>query len=73
MRKVYVQVDARFTADGKIIPHRIVWEDGKVYTIDEVLDIRRAASLKAGGIGMRYLVRLRSTTYSRKKRGSIVC
>ncbi len=58
MRKVYVQVDARFTADGKIIPHRIVWEDGKVYTIDEVLDIRRAASLKAGGIGMRYLVRL---------------
>ncbi len=57
-RKVFVEVTARFDAEGKITPLSILWEDGTAYEIDRVLDIRRAASLKAGGIGIRYTVRI---------------
>lgn len=62
--KVYVAVDARFEPDGKLLPLKVTWEDGRDYEIDQVLDIRRAASLKAGGAGVRYTVRIgRSQTY----------
>ena len=54
MSKIYVCVTAEFTPDGKLIPKSIQWEDGRVFDIQKVLDIRRAASLKAGGVGMRY-------------------
>lgn len=57
-RKVFVEVTARFDAEGKITPLSLLWEDGTVYEIDRVLDIRRAASLKAGGMGIRYTVRI---------------
>ncbi len=58
-RKVFVEVTARFDREGKVIPLSIRWEDGTVFEIDRVLDARRAASLKAGGQGMRYTVRIR--------------
>ena len=61
--KVYVGVDARFDTEGRIIPLPITWEDGRVYGIDRVLDMRRAASLKAGGAGTRYTVRTVSYTH----------
>lgn len=57
-RKVYVAVTAEFDPDGTITPLSMVWEDGTTYEIDRVLDIRRAASLKAGGLGIRYTVRI---------------
>ena len=56
--KRYVEVTARFTADGDIIPLKILWHDGSVFFIDRVLDIRPAASLKAGGAGIRYTCRI---------------
>jgi len=52
--KVIVLVCAEFETDGTLTPISFVWEDGTRYTIDKVLDVRRAASLKAGGTGMRY-------------------
>lgn len=58
IRKVYVEVTAKFDVDGNITPLSVTWEDGTVYTIDKVVDKRRAASLKAGGIGMRYTCRI---------------
>lgn len=58
VRKVFVEVTARFDIDGKITPLSLLWEDGTVYEIDRVLDVRRAASLKAGGMGIRYTVRI---------------
>lgn len=62
--KVFVSVDARFERDGRITPRAITWESGRVFDIDEVKDVRRAASLKAGGAGIRYTVRIgRTTTY----------
>ena len=56
--KAYVGVNARFEPDGRLFPLSITWEDGKKYRIDRVLDVRRAASLKGGGTGMRYTVRI---------------
>lgn len=53
-RKVYVEVTAVFTADGLLSPQSITWRDGKVYKIDKVTDVRKAASFVAGGTGVRY-------------------
>lgn len=58
VRKVYVEVTARFDTLGNLTPLSITWEDGTVYKIDRILDQRRAASLKVGGIGMRYTCRI---------------
>lgn len=52
-RKVYVEVIAKTTVEGKLIPLSIKWEDGMVYEIDKVLDSRLASS-KVGGDGIRY-------------------
>ena len=52
--KVYVDVTAEFSKDGNLVPKSFRWEDGQVYEIERVKDVRRAASLKAGGVGMRY-------------------
>lgn len=54
--KVYVQVQARFRADGIMIPTSLVWEDGICYKIDKVTDIRQAAAMKVGGQGDRYTI-----------------
>ena len=58
--KVYVAVKARFEPDGRLIPLSVTWEDGVEYLIDRVLERKRAASLKAGGTGLRYRVRIGS-------------
>lgn len=52
--KIYVKVEAEFTADGTLRPQCIIWEDGRRFEIDRITDCRRAASLKAGGAGLRY-------------------
>lgn len=52
--KVYVEVDARFTRDGQLLPRAIIWEDGHRYEIDRVTQVARRASMKAGGVGIRY-------------------
>lgn len=60
MAKVFVQVEALFDIDGRLIPKEIIWEDGRKFPIDKILDVRRAASLKAGGQGMRYTCRIKN-------------
>ena len=54
--KVYVAVKAHFDAEGRLVPTEIIWEDGHIYEIDRVTDIRQAAAMKAGGQGDRYTV-----------------
>lgn len=56
--KKYVSVTAQFDVDGTIIPRVIQWDDERRFAIDKILDIRRAASLKAGGAGIRYTCRI---------------
>jgi hypothetical protein len=46
------------------IPLCIEWEDGANYKIDLVTDVTRAASLKAGGTGIRYTIKIgRATSF----------
>lgn len=58
MRKVYVAVSADFSPEGRILPRILTWEDGERYEIDRVKDIQRAASLRAGGVGLRYRIQI---------------
>ena len=52
--KVYVDVNATFSKDGRLIPKSFIWTDGHMYEIQKVKDVSRAASRKAGGVGIRY-------------------
>ena len=52
--KVYVDVNATFSKDGRLIPKSFIWTDGHLYEIQKVKDVCRAASRKAGGVGIRY-------------------
>ena len=64
MKRVDVEVLAKYQLGGKIVPVSIKWDDGRTFDIDQVLDIRPAASTKVGGAGIRYLVRIgRTRTY----------
>ena len=56
--KIPLKVNAYFDLNGKIMPRSIEWEDGRVFAVDRVIDVRRAASLKAGGTGLRYICRI---------------
>ena len=53
--KAYVDVLAVCPARGGAPqPKKLWWEDGREYIIDSVSDVRRATSLRAGGVGLRY-------------------
>ena len=56
--KRYVKVRADFGLDGSIRPLLFRGEDGPVFRIDRILDVRPAASLKAGGQGIRFTCRI---------------
>lgn len=59
-RKVYVGVLIQQDKEGRITPLEITWENGDVYEIEKVTGVCRAASLKAGGAGVRYTCRIRN-------------
>ena len=54
MSKIYVNVTAQFDEDGVMRPLWITWSDGRKFKRDKVKGCCRAASLKAGGVGVRY-------------------
>lgn len=57
-RRAYVKVVVEYDADGRVRPLSVEWEDGRRFSVDRLLDVRRAAATKAGGQGMRYTVRI---------------
>lgn len=57
-RRVYVKVVVEYSPEGKVRPLSVEWEDGRRFAVDRLMDVRRAASTKAGGQGMRYTVRI---------------
>jgi len=57
-RRAYLGVYAYTDPRGQVIPTRIRWEDGQEWEIDRVLDIRPGVARKAGGAGLRYLLRI---------------
>ena len=60
--KVYVEVNLDHKSDGRLMPRSFVWEDEQRYAVDRVIDMRPAASLKAGGAGLRYTVEVNNRT-----------
>lgn len=60
--KRYVEIIADTDVDGNIMPVAIIWEDGKRYDIDLVIETRLASSTKTGGSGMRFTVRVGNST-----------
>ncbi|HAN20444.1 MAG: hypothetical protein A2Y15_08810 [Clostridiales bacterium GWF2_36_10] len=58
--KINLAVNVRHEIDGRQTPLSIIWEDGRTFEVDRILDVRRAASLKAGGVGIRYTCRIRN-------------
>lgn len=56
--KTYVAVEVMFDEEGAMHPKVIIWDDGRRFEITSVSDVRRAASLKAGGNGVRYTCRV---------------
>lgn len=52
--KVYVGVETYTDEVGHTLPRVVHWKDGRRFEIQKVLDERRAASLRAGGNGVRY-------------------
>ena len=55
-RKVYVSVVAEIDEEGNKRPLSIRWEDGRVYEIDRVTEIKRAFAVKVGGTAVRYTI-----------------
>ena len=52
--KKFVDVIVLMSKEGNLKPQTIIWEDGRKFKIDKVLEIRRASSTKAGGVGVRF-------------------
>lgn len=57
-RKEYVDILLAVTSDGFIRPVKLKLDNDEVYTVDRVIDVRRAASTKVGGTGIRYTVEI---------------
>ena len=55
-RKVFVDVIVRENKDGRKRPMSLVFEDGKSYVIDRLIQVKRCAAMKVGGTGIRYTV-----------------
>ena len=55
MGKLYVPVLLHVSQDGKVTPKQMkAGYEGEWVRIEKVTDSRRRASLRAGGVGMRY-------------------
>ncbi len=58
MRK-NVTVIAKMQENGVVIPLCIIWQDNKKYDIDRVLEIKKQASTKGGGLGLKYICKIK--------------
>lgn len=63
MEKRYVKVLAEIDENGKKTPKAITFDD-RIFEIDRVVDIKNCASMKVGGVGERYTIKINNhTTY----------
>ena len=58
MPKIELDIIVEHKKDGRAMPKTIVWDDGRKFNIDKILDIRRAACQSVGGVGDRYTCRI---------------
>ena len=57
--KRYVDVIYHTSLEGTVTPLEIDWADGRRFSVERVSERRRAHSLKVGGTGIRYTIRVR--------------
>lgn len=57
-RKEYVQVLVIFTPDGKMIPKAIELENGRRFSIDQIMDIKRAVQRRPGQPQLEFTCRI---------------
>ena len=57
--RVYVKVVSLFDAIGYMQPCSILWQDGRVFPIEEVLSFRPASAMHSSCHGDCYTVRIR--------------
>ena len=57
MVKKYVKVIAEVDEVGKKTPKVIIFDD-REFIVDRVIDMKKCASMKVGGVGERYKVRI---------------
>ena len=43
--RVYVKVNTDFDSTGYMLPRSIIWDDGRVFSIEEIRDFRPASSI----------------------------
>jgi hypothetical protein len=58
MGKIFVKITAEHDTSGTVRPLEMIWYDDRRFSIDRILDVRQVASLKGGGLGMRYTCRI---------------
>lgn len=59
MGKVFVDVLVQYTTEGGKVPLGIKWDDGRMSSIDRVIDVRKSASIKEEAKGLRYTCRVK--------------
>ena len=55
----FVDVIALMPTTGKVIPRSIIWETGQIFEIDKILEIKRQASTKGGGAGIKFTCQIK--------------
>lgn len=58
VEKIELDIIVEHKKDGRAVPKIILWDDGRKFSIDKVLDVRQAAALRCGGIGTRYICKI---------------
>lgn len=58
VEKIELDIIVEHKKDGRAVPKAILWDDGRKFSIDKVLDVRQAAALRCGGIGTRYICKI---------------
>lgn len=58
MPQIKLNIIVQHTPEGEAMPKTIIWEDGRKFSIDKVLDKRKAAAFQCGGVGNRYICRI---------------
>ena len=53
-KKKYIPVVGRFETEGRRRPLVVEFDEAHKYRVDRVLDVRRAACQRVGGVGDRY-------------------
>ena len=56
--KLLLNILVQHTPEGKALPLKILWPDGREFEIDRIINTRKVAAMKCGGVGMRYLCRI---------------